>query len=339
MSRADCPPLTDAPVAATDRTTVLEEQTDPLLAGLDRPRQVLVAGASGFVGRHLLQRLASRGHRVRAFDRSGRGGRELPALATEWRTADVRVAEELRGIAEGCDVVVHLVGGEARPEGEDAGLPPDGTLDGSGTDNLIREAERADVGKFILVSALGAGPSGSAFYRHKYAAEERLRRSSLRETVAFRPAIIYGPHDHFTTYVARLLRRLPVFPVLGDGSFRLQPVAIEDVADALCQAVERDDLGDAAYVLAGPERITFRRILRILARAVGLRRPIVRVPARLGRSVTWLAWRLGFPRPLTPAQLSRLREGSAFGGLENSIRRVFQLEPLPFRVALRDYLG
>lgn len=305
---------------------------DPLLAALQESRRVLVTGATGFVGRHLLARLASQGHRVRALSRSVEES-DLPVgRPVEWRRGDVTRGETLFGVASDCEVVVHLVG-IARPRGKETFR----AVHVEGTRNVIAEARRAEVGRFVFLSAVGARAGGPPFFETKHEAETEVASSGL-QFVVFRPSVIYGPGDHFTSTLVRLLRRLPVFPVLGPGSLRLQPVSIEDVTDAIGQAVVRPDLANRYFELAGPERLKFSKIVRVVAGAVGVRRPLVPIPAWLSKPALGLVRRLDLPAPITPQQLELFHEASLLSRSDNVLRTVFRLEPLPFRVAVADYL-
>lgn len=319
--------------ASTEGSTETVEPhpaADPLLAGLERPRSLLVAGASGFVGGHVVSRLVSRGHRVRALSRSPLSGPRRERV--EWVRADVTDPDTLRGVAEDQDGVIHLVGIAEERSGQTFG-----EVHVTGTRNLLDEARRAGVERFILMSAAGARREGSPFFRTKFEAERAVAESGL-VYVIFRPSVIYGPGDRFTTALEQLLRRLPVFPVLGVGSLRLQPVAVEDVTDALAQAAERADLDGDLYELAGPERLKFTKIVRIVARSLELRRPVVQLPGFLARPALRMAGWLGLPEPLTPQQLEFFREASLFSKRDNALRTVFRVEPLPFRDAVGDYL-
>ena len=163
--------------------------------------------------------------------------------------------------------------------------------------------------------------------------------SSGVEHVILRPAVVYGPSDHFVTSILVLLRKLPVFPMLGDGTFRLQPIAVEDLVDALTQSVERPDVEGGLYEVAGPDRISFTSIVRTVGEVAGLRRPILPLPDGVASPVTRLARSAGFATPFTKEQLDVLRWGSVLSGDDNPLRSVFRVKPLPFRDALEDYLS
>lgn len=309
---------------------VTETAVEPLLPDVEEPATVLLAGGTGFVGRHLARRLLARGHRVRLLSRHAPSGRVEPGA--EWREADLTRPATLEGAARGCDAVVHLVGIADEKGGASFRL-----VHVEGTRHLLAEAERAGVERFVYLSAVGARGDGGPFFRTKYEAE-LLVRDAAPGHVIFRPSVIYGPDDHFTSALRSLLRGLPVFPILGVGSLRLQPVSIEDVADALVQAVERPELEWRTFELVGPERLKFAKIVRVVARALRLERPVLHLPPTLARPVLWAVQRLGLPAPLTAQQLEMFREASLLRRGDNPLRTVFHLEPLPFRDAVEDYL-
>lgn len=319
------------PLSASSGSAVATEPAqDALLTQIPRPRSVLVVGATGFLGRHAVARLVARNHRVRALCRTP-DPRSLPC-GVDWWPADITHPRDVAGAASEQDVVLHLVGTPDEKSG--VGFRE---LHVEGTRNLLDEASRTGVERFVYVSTVGARSEGSPFFRSKWEAEREVVRSGL-EYLILRPSIVYGPGDRFITALVLLLRRLPVFPVLGAGWMRLQPVAVEDVVDALVQAVERPDMGDALYELGGPERLRFTRIVRVIAGVLGLQCPIVQLPRSMAEPALWAVKRLGLPAPLTPQQLDMFREASTLTKANNALRTVFRVEPMPFRDAVRDYL-
>lgn len=309
-----------------------QERPQPLDVELANSLRVLVTGADGFLGQHLLPRLISRGHRVRAVCREAptRPGSKIPGI--EWRQADLTRRESLAGIAAGCDRVVHLAGRfVARAE---SSL---GREHGTGTRNLVWEIRKTDIERIVFVSALGASPDAGEFFRTKFEAEDVVMSADV-EYVILRPSVVYGPGDHFTTPIVRILNALPVFPMMGDGTFELQPLAVEDMVDVLTQAIESPEVAGRSLDLAGPERLSFVRIVRILGETIGRPRPIIPLPAGLARPAARVAAGLGLPSPFSTAQLDVLRFGSVLPTDANPVRKVFNLKPLPFADAVTDYL-
>lgn len=327
--------LPDVPSSGTAGEPLVEVAEDPLLTGLDRALTVLVVGAGGFVGRHLLERLASRGHRVRAVDREGEPAGFAPMREVTWLAADITREAQVAGLARECDAVVHLAG--IRRE------TPERTFEDvhvRGTRHLLDEARRAGTERFIFVSALGATASTEPYGRSKYRAEQEVRDAGV-EGVVLRPAVIVGPGDHFTSAVVRWVERFRVFPVPRCWDGVVRPTAIEDVADALCQCVERGDVADRTFTLAGPERLRLSEAARTVAAVAGHPHAVVRVPDPVAGPVAavtrWLADRAQLPPDEWDVfrRIGRMpdpREGA------EAFRRVFQIEPMPFRAVLEDYL-
>ncbi len=267
-------------------------------------RRVFVTGATGFVGRVVINALRAQGHTVRCLCRRG-SERDLRGLgAIERVEGDVLVRHGLDTDMAGCDAVIHLVG-IIRERGPDATFE---RVHVQGTINVLDAAAAAGVRRFVHMSALGTRPGArSRYHQTKWAAEEAVRSSGIAWTI-FRPSVIYGPGDGFVTLLARLVRRLPAVPVIGSGQQRLQPVPVEQVAEAFARALALPATEKQTYEVAGPRALTLLDLLDVVGRALG--RPRVRkihVPAGLVRCAARLFHRLpGFP--VTPDQLLMLEE-------------------------------
>ena len=291
MPRAPIPAPGGESSSSGSEDLATQEHPQPIDAGLATSLRVLVTGADGFLGQHLLPRLISRGHRVRAVSRKPpvRPGSHVTGI--EWRQADLTQRESIVGIASGCDRVVHLAGRFVA-----RGETSLGREHGTGTRNLVWETRKTDVERIVFVSALGASPDAGEYFRTKFEAEDVVMSADL-DYVILRPSVVYGPGDHFTTPVVRILRSMPVYPMMGDGTFELQPLAVEDMVDVLTQAVENPDVGGRSVDLAGPERLSFVRIVRVLGESIGRPRPVIPLPAALARPASRIAAILGLPSP------------------------------------------
>lgn len=293
---------------------------------------VFLTGGTGFVGRSVTRRLIERGHAVRALTRDREGATGLRQLGADVVGGDITKEASLAGVVEGCDAAVHIVG-IIREQ------PPVATFEGihiRGTMNVLEAARKAKVGKFVHMSALGAKQEGTAYHRTKFEAEEIVRRSGIPYTI-FRPPIIVGPGAGFISVLTRVLRYLPMTPVIGDGQYRLQPVDVEDVASAFAQAVEREDLKSETFEIGGPHKLTYNRILEIAAEEFGLRRSKVHVPVGLVRPLVDLVsnWRL--PTPINSDELRMLLEENVVLNDANVLREVFGIDPTPFRAVLQRF--
>ena len=208
--------------------------------------RVLVTGGTGVVGAGTVTELVRRGHTVVLVSRHAeRDARQWPAGVTAW-AGDVSRARSLHGAADGCDVVLHMVG--IVDESDDASFED---VNVRGTANMIAETERAKVGRFIFVSSLGAPTGESDYHRSKRDAEELVRKFHGAWTIC-RPGNVYGPNDEQISLLLRMVRSpSPVVPRIGDGDQPIQPIWWEDCANALATVVERPDLAKRELDLAG----------------------------------------------------------------------------------------
>ena len=287
--------------------------------------RVLVTGGTGVVGRATVSLLVERGHTVRLLSRhADRDARQWPA-GVEPFPGDVGRDETVRGCAEGCDVVLHIVGIVSE-------LPPDLTFERinvEGTRRIVRETERAGSPRLVYVSALGADRGRSRYHRSKYQGEEIVRRYS-GPWVICRPGNVYGPFDDEISLLLRMVRTLPVIPLLGGGEQEFQPVWHEDLARALVEVVERDDITRRVLELAGSERTSQRDLVDRFESLTGRSPQRLPVPESLASLGSRAAAALGVEVPFTQDQIEMLSEGNvvrAPGG--NALTGLLGITPTP----------
>ncbi|MCK6473690.1 MAG: complex I NDUFA9 subunit family protein [Planctomycetes bacterium] len=241
-------------------------------------KKVLVTGATGYVGRHVVAAVANAGHDVRALLREGSNPRVIDEYVDDLHLGNVTDARSLEGACDGCDAVIHLVGVINEKEGsfEDIHV--------KGTRNILAEAERAGVRRFIYLSGLGTRANAVARYHQtKYAAEQSVRTASL-QGYCFPASVIFGPEDEFLNLFVGMAKSWvnppwPVMPAIAGGHSRLQPVWVEDVAEVLARSVAPDfPLQPGTYELGGPEPMTVREIMTVACKAAGKARIFVPVP-------------------------------------------------------------
>lgn len=295
--------------------------------------RVFVTGATGFVGRAVVQALRAHGHTVRCLVRRG-SERDLRGLgAIERVEGDVLVRPGLEEDMAGCQAVIHLVGIIREQPSRGVTFAQVHT---QGTNNVLAAAAAAGVRRFLHMSALGARPNArSRYHRTKWAAEEAVRASGLRWTI-FRPSIIYGRGDQFITMLAYFVRRYPMTPVIGSGRQRLQPVPVEDVAEGFARGLVTGAAEKQTYEVGGPDTVTMIELLDVIGAAVGRRRVRkLHMPLGLMRPLTRLLHRLpGFP--VTPDQLLMLEEDNA--GDPTPVYTTFGLTPMPLATGIRRML-
>lgn len=284
------------------------------------------------MGRHVAALLARRGHAVRALVRNPTRSQALRSVQFELVVGELLDPGALALLAQGADVLVHLVGIIVESAHS--------TFHGvhvEGTRRLLVAAREAAVSRFVHMSAIGAraGSEATRYHRTKWEGEELVRASGLSYAI-FRPSIISGPESAPIRTLARLHQWLPVVPMFGDGQFPTQPVWIEDIALAFALAAENPHI-TGVFELGGPTAMTYEAFVRAIGRATGHPRRLAHLPLALARLAARVFDLLGPAAPLTSDQLQMLVEGAATPA--NAIESVFGISPLPFEQGLERYLG
>ena len=293
--------------------------------------RVLVTGGSGVVGTSTVTALLQRGHSVVLLSRhAGKDARQWPHGVTA-HDGDVADPRTLLGAADGCDAVLHLVA-VVDEEG------PNATFDRvnvEGTRNVVREAERAGVARFVYVSSLGADDGKSGYHQSKRKGEA-IVRDFHGDWLVVRPGNVYGPGDEQISIMLRMIRTLPVVPLIGDGSQRFQPLWHEDAAEALAIAVERGELVHKALDLAGPEVTTQRALAEKLVAITGRDVKLADVPEVVTSLGIKALGFLGVDVPFSDSQMQMLDEGNVIpNGSENALTAVFGITGLRLEEGLR----
>ncbi len=271
---------------------------------------ILVTGASGFVGSHVLPELLGAGHRVVALVRTQQAGEKVagrvPASQVanvDVRTGDVDRPETLVPALAGVDAVVHL-----------AAIPRDWNggrrllaVNLDGTRNVIAAMQAAGVRRLVHLGALGVEDREGLHYAKSKARAERAVMDSGLDWTILKPSLLFGPGDGFFNIVAGLVRLSPgIVPVPGDGSSRFQPLHVADLALCVRLSLERPATIGQACELGGPRTWTYRQITAEVCRATGRRRVIIGMPVPLISLVAGVAEAVHLPFPVATDQLRQL---------------------------------
>ena len=240
-------------------------------------KNILVLGGTGFVGRHLCEKLQREGWSVTVPTRravNAQSVQHLPRLTVV--EADVHDPAALMRLLPGHDAVVNLVailhGSEPAFERVHVALPQ----------SLARACEATGVTRVVHVSALGvAADSPSRYQRSKARGEAVLRAAPLALTV-LRPSVIFGAGDRFLNLFAQLQATFPVMPLAGAHA-RFQPVWVEDVAQAVVASLQQSSSIGQTIECAGPEVLTLADLVRIAGRHGSHQRPVLPLPMAIGR--------------------------------------------------------
>lgn len=267
-------------------------------------RRVTVFGGDGFIGRHLVQRLAARGITVIVYARRADEARFLKPMGDPGQivlaNGDIRNSARVAAAITGSDAVVNLVG-ILRERGAQTftGLQRDAAA------ALAQAALSAGVGRFVQVSAIGADPASPSRYGRSKGEGEAAIRAQFPEATILRPSIVFGAEDQFFNRFAAMAAVSPLLPIVGAAT-KFQPVYVGDVAAAIVAAL--DDPGSVAqtYELGGPSIYSFRALLELMLAQSGLRGHIIDLPPAIAGWIARLTAFLPEP-PITTDQILLLQ--------------------------------
>ncbi|MFO7322949.1 MAG: NAD-dependent epimerase/dehydratase family protein [Chloroflexota bacterium] len=293
---------------------------------------ILVTGATGFVGRHVVRRLLAEGRAVRCLLPASRQ-QQLPwSQPVEIVTGTVLDDEALFRAVTGAHVIIHLENAQwwGRPRDLER-------IELAGTQNLITAARAARVGRIITLSHLGAAPAaGYPLLRYKGMVEEAIRTSGLAYTI-LRSGLAFGEDDAFVNHLAMQLRANPFFFLMpGRGEVVLHPIYIEDLVSAIVCSLDSPDVVDQTIEIGGPEYMTLDDLVRTVMRVSGMRRVIIPVPPYVLRWLTGI-WSRVLPRSLITAQWLDILATNRTARLGN-IFEYFGIRPRRFEDTLLTYM-
>ena len=297
---------------------------------------ILITGATGLVGRHLVERLMEEQIPSRCL-LTERRARRLPWNAShphapELMLGNVLDEESFFRAVTGCHAVIHLENAQwwgRRRELE--------RIEIGGARVLATVARAARVGRIIALSQLGAASSSAyTLHRVKGQVEELVRHSGLAYTI-IRSGVVFAPDDSFINYIAGMLRVNPLFFLMpGDGEIVLHPIYIDDLVEAIYRSLHRVRLVDRTVEIGGAEYMTFKDMILTIMRVTGMPRPIIPAPPYLLRWMTSFYSR-ALPRSLMTNQWLDILASNRTAPLGSAYRH-FGFHPRRFEETLLGYL-
>ena len=248
-------------------------------------KKVLILGGTGFVGRHLCEKLAERQWQVTVATRRLANAKHLQMLPM-LEVAEIHTYDSfsLASLIASHDAVVNLVailhGTEAAFEKAHVELPL----------QLAHAAAAVGLRRIVHVSALGVSPDSPSMYQRSKARGETVLLNADLDATVLRPSVMFGSEDRFLNTFASLQRILPVIPLAGSQA-RFQPVWVEDVANALLRCLEDRATIGQTYEACGPEVFTLRQLVALAGKYSGVNegrgRRLVGLPDSLARLQAW----------------------------------------------------
>ncbi|MBX9776058.1 MAG: complex I NDUFA9 subunit family protein [Xanthobacteraceae bacterium] len=291
-------------------------------------RIVTVFGGTGFLGRHVTRSLRASDFTVRVASRHvnkpTQGDRKIQPIR-----ADIRDPIAVEAALVNAWGVVNAVSLYV-----EHGSDTFHTIHVNAARTIAQAAREAGAERLVQVSGIGADIASPSLYVRKRAEGEQAVRAAFPGAMIARPAVMFGPDGGFVTTVLDLMRKLPVYPLFGRGQMRLQPVSVDDVADAIARILTRPEREPTLYEFGGPDVFTYEDFLRTVAHEAGLRPLFVPFPFAGWHLLARVAEIL--PRPPVTRNQVELMEVDTVASPSLPGLRELGITPKPVKDTVRD---
>ena len=264
-----------------------------------------ILGGGGFIGRYLVRNLTKKNYRCiistrKAFQKGYLKTQATPG-AIELIDWNPKNFSELKDAIKNSDIVINLIGilYETRKQkfyNIHADIP----------EAVAKICSKADVKKFIHVSAIGANENSKSLYQKSKYQGELKALNNFKKTVIIRPSVVCGTEDNFTNLFSKL-SILPIIPIVGIN-YKFQPILVNDVANAIVQAIEIKNNEGKIYEIGGPKIISFGDMVKSILKTINKKRFVVPMPMPIAKIQSTITDLLPFPPILTKDQCEILSE-------------------------------
>jgi nucleoside-diphosphate-sugar epimerase len=280
--------------------------------------KIAVTGAFSYSGKYITRRLLERGEEVITLtghpNRPDPFGGRVKAYPLDFDEASMACS------LQGVDVLVNTYW--VRFD-KDQNTQPRAV---ENTRKLVNAAKAAGVRRIVHISITNPSAESHLPYFWGKAANEKAVIDSGLSYAILRPTVLVGDEDILINNIAYLLRRFPFFLLPGNGSYKLQPVHVDDVATLVVEAVYRQD--DYIIDAVGPDIFTFKEMVQLIGEKIGASRPLFSFPPRLALLAAQFVSLLVKDTVLTPEEVDGLMAGLLVSG-----------DPPLGRIHLADWLA
>jgi nucleoside-diphosphate-sugar epimerase len=300
------------------------------------PPSIVITGAAGLVGQNLIVRLKRRGYTALiGIDKHAANTATLRRLHPDITVIEADLAQAGQGSsrwAEAFTAGATLVQAHAQIGGPDAAAFEANNI--TATQNVLAAATATGIAHIVHISSSVVNSAARDFYTETKTRQEQMVAACAIPHVILRPTLMFGWFDRkHLGWLARFMRRTPVFPIPGDGRYRRQPLYVGDFCDIIGACIETR-LAGQAYNISGREVIDYIDLIRAVRDAIGARTPIVPIPYALFRMLLSVYGVFNSNPPFTTKQLAALAIPELFEVIDWPA--IFGVAATPLATALQE---
>ena len=294
-----------------------------------------ILGGGGFIGRYLVRNLTKKNYRCiistrKAFQKGYLKTQATPG-AIELIDWNPKNFSELKDAIKNSDIVINLIGilYETRKQkfyNIHADIP----------EAVAKICSESDVKKFIHVSAIGANENSKSLYQKSKYQGELKALNNFKKTVIIRPSVVCGTEDNFTNLFSKL-SILPIIPIVG-MNYKFQPILVDDVSDAIVQAIEQKSNEGKIYEVGGPKVISFGDMVKSILKTINKKRFVLPMPMPIAKIQSAITDLLPFPPILTKDQCQILSEADNIVSNNHLTLKDLDIEPSDVEEEMKKWL-
>ncbi len=294
-----------------------------------------ILGGGGFIGRYLVRNLTKKNYRCiistrKAFQKGYLKTQATPG-AIELIDWNPKNFSELKDAIKNSDIVINLIGilYETRKQkfyNIHADIP----------EAVAKICSESDVKKFIHVSAIGANENSKSLYQKSKYQGELKALNNFKKTVIIRPSVVCGTEDNFTNLFSKL-SILPIIPIVGIN-YKFQPILVDDVSDAIVQAIEQKSNEGKIYEVGGPKVISFGDMVKSILKTINKKRFVLPMPMPIAKIQSAITDLLPFPPILTKDQCQILSEADNIVSNNHLTLKDLDIEPSDVEEEMKKWL-
>ena len=301
---------------------------------LEQNSLITIFGGTGFLGRHIVARLAKRGWRLRIVTRRPNEALHVKTNGVpgqiELVQGNIRDDASVAAALDGADAVINAVGILF-----ESGKQKFAAVQAEGAQRIAQMAAQQGIAHFVQISAIGADENSASLYAQSKAAGEQAVLQAVPSAHILRPSIVVGPEDDFFNRFSAMAMLAPALPLIGGGDTRYQPVAVFDVAAAVEACL--DGASGDIYELGGPDVLSFKQLMQMLLAEIRRDRLLVPLPFAAAKLIA--AFAQFMPKPLlTPDQVILLKSDNIVSD-EAAGFEALAITPQPIAAIVPDYLA
>ncbi len=294
-----------------------------------------ILGGGGFIGRYLVRNLTKKNYRCiistrKAFQKGYLKTQATPGAIelVDWNPNNF---SELKEAIKNSDIVINLIGilFETRKQkfyNIHTNIP----------ESVAKICSESDVKKFIHVSAIGASENSKSLYQKSKFQGEVKALNNFKNTVIVRPSVVCGAEDNFTNLFSKL-SILPIIPIVGIN-YKFQPILVNDVVDAIVQAIEMKGNEGKIYEIGGPKVISFGDMVKSILKTINKKRFVVPMPMPIAKIQSAITDLLPFPPILTKDQCQILSEADNIVSNSHLTLKDLEIEPSDVEEEMKKWL-